>query len=536
MKGWKEPAGDVYRTEPGCLLAGRYRIVGPIGQGGMGSVHLAEDVRLAGKLRAVKLTKALPEEREAFIAEARLLSRLEHPHLPQIVDYFPPDRNGTACIVMEYVAGESLGARWLQAGGRMPFSRWLKYMLDLCDVLRYLHAQEPPVVFRDLKPANVLIDASDRAILVDFGIARLYRKDASADTLRLGTPGFAAPEQLRGEQSDARTDLYGLGALAYYLLTGGSFAYRRSGRAKLDRDVPPLFEELLERLLSDRPEHRPSGAAELYEELRALADSERGRPLAGDRDRLPQPYGPDDAGRPTAGGATIAAFVSAYPGAGATFVALALSARLAELEVPHALVECPGGEAELYSVLDGERNMPPRSVFADPSGVRPSSPAWRSGTAAYYPLNPEAAPLRAPENTFADWLARLGPSLVLLDVSSGWETPGVAEWVGRNAGAIYFVADCLPSRWNGRRQRASVRMEEEARRRGADAGWIANRDHDFPARADWLALFPRQPQLEVPDIPIGEVSRMLWKGGPFAFGERLAAKLDRFIRREWMRR
>lgn len=540
MGGREEAAEPVYRTEPGSVLAGRYRIIGAIGRGGMGSVHLAEDARLGGKLRAIKLTKPLPEEREAFIAEARLLGRLQHPHLPQIVDYFPPDRSGVACIVMDYVAGETLGERWAQMGGHIPYPTLLRYMLQLCDVLRYLHAQDPPVVFRDLKPGNVLIDARDRAILVDFGIARLYRAGADSDTLRLGTPGFAAPEQLKGEQSDARTDLYGLGAVVYYLLSGGSFAYGRNPRAKLDRLVPPRFADLLERLLAERPEDRPASADELFRELEALAAEigEEAEPQAGFGSGFGDTGGTmgggSGSGRGPGWGAQVYAFVSAYPGAGASFVASALSARLAGLEAPHALVECPGGEPELYYALDGDRNRPARAAYADPAGELPSAPSWKKGTAAYYPLDPGSAGMRPPEKAFASWLRRLGPAIVLLDVSSRWETPGVAEWVGAYADRLYVVADCLPAKWNSRRQRAVSRMEEAARRRGAGFGWIANRDHDFPRREDWLSTFPAKPLLAMPAVPLDEVARSLWRGEPVRPDKRMSERMDRFIRKEWV--
>lgn len=550
MGGREEAAEPFYRTEPGSVLANRYRILGPIGRGGMGSVHLAEDERLGGKLRAVKLTKPLPEEREAFIAEARLLGRLQHPNLPQIVDYFPPDPSGVACIVMDYVAGDTLGERWVQMGGRIPYPTLLRYMLQLCDVLRYLHAQDPPVVFRDLKPGNVLIDARDRAILVDFGIARLYRAGAESDTLKLGTPGFAAPEQLKGEQSDARTDLYGLGAVVYYLLAGGSFAYRRNRRAKLDRIVPPRFAELLERLLAERPEDRPASADELYRELETLAAEVGEGEGLHEGSGLRPGFGTSEArmggglesglgsgwesGWGTARGAQVYAFVSAYPGAGASFVASALSARLAELEAPHALVECPGGEPELYYALDGDRNRPTRAAYADPAGELPFAPSWKNGTAAYYPLDPGSAGMRPPEKAFASWLRRLGPAIVLLDVSSRWETPGVAEWVGAYADRLYVVADCLPAKWNTRRQRAVARMEEAACRRGAGIGWIANRDHDFPSREEWIGTFPAKPLLAMPVVPLDEVSRALWRGLPVRPVGRTAERMDRFIRKEWV--
>jgi serine/threonine-protein kinase len=210
-----------------------------------------------------------------------------------------------------------------------------------------------------------------------------------------------------------------------------------------------------------------------------------------------------------------------------------LSGRLAELEAPHALVECPGGDAELYYALNGENEMPARAVFADPAGERAATPAWRRGSAAYYPLDPALSGMREPGKPFGIWLRRLGPRIVLLDVSSRWETPGVAEWVTRSADRIYLVADCLPAKWNPRRQRAAARLQDEARARSIPVGWIANRDHDFAYRAQWLASFPRRPLLTIPLLPAAAVVRSVWEGEAYRADERLAARLDPFIRSEW---
>lgn len=304
--------------ELGQLVSNRYRIVGGLGRGGMARVYLAEDLKLGGRLLALKLTRTY-DGAERFIDEARLLSALRHPGLPEIVDYEPPDDQGLALIVMTYVEGETLAERMRRHGMALPFAKALRYLLQLARTLQYLHAQRPLVVFRDLKPANVMIDGRDDAILIDFGIAREFKPGAAQDTLMLGTPAFAAPEQLRGEQSDARTDLYGLGGLAYYLLTGGGFFSRTSsaGRPLWQRDIPPGFVASVERLLSEQPEDRPDSAAEVVREWQpfvAYGEAlEPGVPIA-----MPN-------GRQSAGGlgavtghrgkaVRIAAVLSAYPG------------------------------------------------------------------------------------------------------------------------------------------------------------------------------------------------------------------------------
>jgi Serine/threonine protein kinase len=529
--GRKQPPSGL--PAEGDLFAGRYRIRSPIGQGGMGSVLLAEDERLGNKLRALKFTDSRfdadsPEE-ERFIAEARILSQLQHPHLPQIVDYYGTSDRAPACIVMDYIAGESLATRWLHQGLRLPFEEVLGYMVQLCDVLRYLHAQRPPVVFRDLKPANVMIDHRGRAILVDFGIARRYRAEAATDTTKLGTPGFAAPEQLRGSQSDERTDLYGLGALVYYLLSGGELASHGYRPDACNKDVPRRFRDLLAQLLAVRPSHRPASAQRLLEELRGYlpASSSIKKDIFRREELRPSLRQAPESG------SKIAAVVSAYPGAGATFVAMSLSSRLTALSAPHSVVECPGGDPEMFSWLDGERRMPARSAFCDPSGVLPIAPSWRQGRAAYYPLNPEDGSRRPPEPAFADWLRRLDGRIVLLDVSSRWENPAVEEWVAANADCFLFVADSLPLRWSERRQRALLRIREHARMRGADSVWIANRDLRFGSRNEWIGMLPEPPLFSVPDVPYPDVVRSLWKGEHPPLENGTIVAIDRFLERLW---
>lgn len=507
----------------GTLYAGRYRIAMQIGKGGMGRVYLAEDERLGGKPVALKLTRPLPEERDAFLTEAKLMSALTHAHLPAILDYYPPDDGGLACIVMDYVAGDTLAERFERFGLRLPFRLLLRYMLQLCDVLAYLHAQSPPVVFRDLKPSNVLIDQADRAVLVDFGIARRYRAGEQADTLMLGTPGFAAPEQLWGEQSDARTDLYALGALAYYLLSGGRFAMRHRGdmRAALQGDAPPGFAALLERLLADDPDRRPQSAAELSRLLIELAPEE------------PDVRGTAPTGRES--GVVVAAIASAYPGAGATFATLAASAALSRAGIAHAVVEWPaaaGSGGELAALLDGARDMPRGAAYADPAGIGPATPAWRRGAAAYYPADPEApARPEAPAEAFADWLRRLGAPIVLLDLSSNWMAADAQAWLSRSADRVWLVADCFPAKWTKRRQEAYVALRlSRERARAAAPEWIANRDQRFRRRQDWLRLFPRPPGALLPQLPAEQMADATWRGTGLPDDQATSERLDAALR------
>ena len=206
----------------GSMLLGRYELKKEIGRGGSARVYLAWD-RLEKRHWAIKeITghRGMGSEqgKAADSAEVRFLQKLYHPALPHIVRTI--SQKGKLYVVMDYVEGESL-EQLLQEQGPFGEEQVLSWGIQLCRVLIYLHSQRPPVIYRDLKPANIMLQQDGRLKLVDFGTARLYKERQRRDTVRLGTYGFCAPEQLskRG-QSDARTDIYSLGVTLYVLLTG----------------------------------------------------------------------------------------------------------------------------------------------------------------------------------------------------------------------------------------------------------------------------------------------------------------------------
>jgi serine/threonine protein kinase len=211
----------------GTVMHERYRVVRVLGKGGMGAVYLVEDTKLYGKLWAMKelLERFVDADDRAesvaqFQHEARILVGLRHPNLPQIVDAF--EEEGRHYLVMEYVEGQTLEAMLEQSPeGVFTEEQVLEWAAQICDVLNYLHAHDPPVIFRDLKPANVMITPDGRVKLIDFGVARLFDPSKGTDTLKMGTVGYAPPEQYAGQgQTTPRSDIYALGAMLYELLTG----------------------------------------------------------------------------------------------------------------------------------------------------------------------------------------------------------------------------------------------------------------------------------------------------------------------------
>ena len=262
------------------LLGSRYQLESRIGQGGMGAVYRASDSRFNNRLVAVKeMSRAgltptrIQEAEDAFERESRLLADLVHPNLPRIYDYFTEGER--SYLVMDFIEGETLEDYLEQkGGGPVGLEQALDWGMQLCDVLSHLHTHQPPIIFRDLKPSNVMISGS-HVYLIDLGIARIFKPGQSHDTVAFGSPGFAAPEQYGKAQSTPRSDIYSLGALLHCLLTGVDpseqpFFFRPS--SELNRIVPPELDELLMRMLDMKVENRPASAQEVTKALRHIED------------------------------------------------------------------------------------------------------------------------------------------------------------------------------------------------------------------------------------------------------------------------
>lgn len=207
----------------GEIIDDKYEILVEVGHGGMSTVYLAIDKRL-NKQWAVKEVKHKSQERideiviQSAIDEANMIKRLDHPAIVRIVDII--DNNDALYIVEDYVEGETL-SNILERDGAQPQELVIKWMRQLCDALEYLHTRKPPIIYRDMKPDNVMLKPDGDIKIIDFGIAREYKENNIADTMALGTKGYAAPEQFGGQgQTDARTDIYCLGVTLYHLLTG----------------------------------------------------------------------------------------------------------------------------------------------------------------------------------------------------------------------------------------------------------------------------------------------------------------------------
>lgn len=208
-------------TEIGTVIDGKYEILKEIGHGGMSTVYLAMDKRLNKQWAVKEIRKKGSGKNDeivvnSLLAEANLMKRLDHPALPRIIDII--DNGITIYVVMDYIEGESLD-KILSEYGAQPEDRVVEWAKQLCDALSYLHSQKPPIIYRDMKPANVMLKPEGNIKIIDFGIAREYKEQNLSDTTVLGTKGYAPPEQYSG-QTDPRSDIFALGMTMHHLLTG----------------------------------------------------------------------------------------------------------------------------------------------------------------------------------------------------------------------------------------------------------------------------------------------------------------------------
>ncbi|MCA9971924.1 MAG: serine/threonine protein kinase, partial [Anaerolineales bacterium] len=277
--------------QPGDMLQDRYQIVGPLGAGGFSSVYQARDMRFpsATKLCAIKemvIAAADPQIRKltikSFEREASMLAMLNHPAIPDVSDYFT--EGNRSYLVLELIRGKDL-QNWLdQTDAPLDEATAVAWALQLCDALGYLHSQKPqPIVFRDMKPSNVMLDQFQRIRLIDFGIAKLF--EAGNKGTMIGTEGYSPPEQYRGEATPAG-DVYALGATLHHLLTRQDprleppFTFAERQIRAINSSISAEFEAIIMRCLAYDPKERFPHAMALREALLALGQGQAAIPAA----------------------------------------------------------------------------------------------------------------------------------------------------------------------------------------------------------------------------------------------------------------
>lgn len=267
----------------GTILNGRYEVIRKIGGGGMGAVYLASDNNLGGVLRAVKeMVQAHIEEDQQekaindFKRESTILSSLDHPSIPTIFDYFYDEDETRFYLVMKYISGGDLASRLRAASeGKIEEKTVAEWALQITEVLEYLHNQPTTIVYRDLKPSNLMIDGNTgRVMLIDFGIARSISQKEEKGVTAVGTMGYAPPELFSGNV-EPRSDIYSLGSTMFHLLTGADpqsnplliFDFQKNPRP---RQINPRLSDQMERLLMRAVEYNADSRFRDAAELRLV--------------------------------------------------------------------------------------------------------------------------------------------------------------------------------------------------------------------------------------------------------------------------
>ncbi len=283
------------------LLKQRYRIIGPVGKGGFGAVYKAADLQFGNRQVAIKemsqsslSPQEIVEATEAFKREALLLAGLTHPNLPRIYEQFT-DR-GRWYLVMDFIEGETLEEHLGKIkGSKLPVEKVLEIGIQLCMVLEYLHMRQPPIIFRDLKPANVMLTVHGHIYLIDFGIARHFKPGQAKDTTALGSTGYAAPEQYGKAQTTPRADIYALGATLHQLLSGNDPSdtpFQFASLQLLGHPTLSRLEKLIMQMIEMDASKRPANIAAVKQELQQVATQQlvgRTNPLPGS---MPPGYQP----------------------------------------------------------------------------------------------------------------------------------------------------------------------------------------------------------------------------------------------------
>ena len=278
-----QESGNGHYLKPGTVLEKRYQIDAIVGTGGMGAVYRARDLRFSAE-RPVAVKEIITQMKDEAVRqnllnmlerEANLLATLNHASIPKIHDFFTIGNR--SYLVMEFIRGKNLETILEDTPDTLPVNQIVSWAIELCDVLNYLHNHEPePVVFRDMKPANIMITPHDHVILVDFGIAKKF--EAGQKGTMIGTEGYSPPEQYRGEASP-QVDIYALGATLHHMLTDidprdePPFTFDERPIRQLNPDVPLALENIVDSALQYDVSNRPKDAATMKEALINLARS-----------------------------------------------------------------------------------------------------------------------------------------------------------------------------------------------------------------------------------------------------------------------
>ncbi|MGO8951473.1 MAG: PQQ-binding-like beta-propeller repeat protein [Ktedonobacterales bacterium] len=278
--------GSIHQLAPGTLVLGRFFVEQPLGKGGMSNVYLTHDqhFKYPNNLRSLKEMIGRLDEKNYlsnFEREANVLAALRHPRIPRVYDYFTIYHR--AYLVLDYIAGVDLEKHLLATPGATQPDEVVDWMLQLCDIVGYLHTQSEPIVFRDLKPNNVILSPDGSIVLIDFGIAKLLQATGAIDT-NVGTQGYAAPEMYEG-RAETRSDIFALGSMMHHLLTKtdprtrAPFTFHQHPIRSYNPAVSVELENVVMRCVEQQIDKRYQSIEELSRALEAAMHLSRRSPM-----------------------------------------------------------------------------------------------------------------------------------------------------------------------------------------------------------------------------------------------------------------
>ncbi|WP_055668927.1 serine/threonine-protein kinase [Desnuesiella massiliensis] len=252
----------------GYILDDRYEVIKVLGSGGMGKVYLCKNIRL-DNLWSIKEVEIDSNNNMDVLTEADILKDLDHPCIPKIVDRFYEDKK--VYMVMEYIEGMTL-KEYTKKNSDLDIERFCQIILKICDIISYLHGLNPPIIYMDLKPSNIIITPTEKIVLIDFGISRVNRASDTIPIVKIGSNGFAAPEQYGLGKTSEQTDIYGIGMVMYFLVRGkaASTPLEPLMDENYDINMDKDLKRIIQKAVQVEPKDRYTSVEELKDDLRGL--------------------------------------------------------------------------------------------------------------------------------------------------------------------------------------------------------------------------------------------------------------------------
>ncbi|MDP4145240.1 MAG: serine/threonine-protein kinase [Bacillota bacterium] len=252
----------------GYILDGKYEVIRVLGQGGMGTVYLCKNIRL-DNLWAIKEMKKDHKVNIDILSEANILKQLNHPGIPKIIDIFY--EKDYLYMVEDYINGQTL-YEYIRENSFIELENMKHILLNICDIIGYLHSFSPSIIYRDLKPSNIMITPEGKVFLIDFGISKIYKVEKDSDTIFMGSNGYAAPEQRGLVQSCVQTDIYGIGMVMYFMVTGKASSNETEPLMdeSYDKDVNINIKRIIQKCVQIDIKDRYGSVEELRNEIMGL--------------------------------------------------------------------------------------------------------------------------------------------------------------------------------------------------------------------------------------------------------------------------